>query len=179
MQAILSTDEELNRRWLTFSKVGEEAYCAFTEPIELISAMEKQPLGHVVLSDRYFDFSSFCDFTESLRERQPDLRITILLSDRHDRSINERWMKTCLANGYFWVSPHRTKDMIIQQLQDFINGSAAPARADSSKLLVFMGSTPNIGATLIAFGTAVELARGSEHRVGYICLNLKSSKLHR
>ncbi|WP_135556867.1 AAA family ATPase [Paenibacillus cymbidii] len=47
------------------------------------------------------------------------------------------------------------------------------------KLLVFAGSTPNVGTTLIAFGTAVLLAKATGKQVGYICLNLKSSKLHR
>ncbi len=46
------------------------------------------------------------------------------------------------------------------------------------KLIVFTGSTPNIGTTVVAFGTAVLLAQLSGEPVGYICLNLKSSKLH-
>lgn len=47
------------------------------------------------------------------------------------------------------------------------------------KLVVFIGSTPNIGTTFASFGAAVRLARLTERTVGYICLNLKSSKLHR
>lgn len=47
------------------------------------------------------------------------------------------------------------------------------------RLLVFAGSTPNVGTTLVAFGTAVLLANATDKQVGYLCLNLKSSKLHR
>jgi len=48
-----------------------------------------------------------------------------------------------------------------------------------SPLVTFMGTTPNIGTTLAAYATACRLAEGSGLPVGYLCLNLKSSKLHR
>ncbi len=179
MLVLLSADEELNQRWLSYRKGGIERYFTYSEPHELLEVLDRQSIDHAVLSDRYFDFGSFCDYTESLRERQPNIRISVLLSDRHDRLLNERWMKTCLANGYFWISPHRTKEMIIQQLQEYMSGSPSVVHEPRSKLMVFVGSTPNIGTTLVSFGTAVELARATAHRVGYICLNLKSSKLHR
>ncbi|KIL38887.1 hypothetical protein SD70_23680 [Gordoniibacillus kamchatkensis] len=46
-------------------------------------------------------------------------------------------------------------------------------------MVLFLGSTPNVGTTTLAFGTAWQLAATTEHKVGYLCLNLKSSKLHR
>ncbi|MDF2936621.1 MAG: hypothetical protein K0Q90_1994 [Paenibacillaceae bacterium] len=46
------------------------------------------------------------------------------------------------------------------------------------QLIVFTGSTPNIGATVLSFGTAALLAKLSGDPVAYLCLNLKSSKLH-
>jgi Flp pilus assembly CpaE family ATPase len=49
----------------------------------------------------------------------------------------------------------------------------------AGKLAVFIGSTPNIGTTLTALGTAVGLSERSDDPVGFLCLNLKSSKLHR
>jgi hypothetical protein len=48
-----------------------------------------------------------------------------------------------------------------------------------SPLVTFMGTTPNIGTTVAAYATACRLAEGSGMPVGYLCLNLKSSKLHR
>lgn len=50
--------------------------------------------------------------------------------------------------------------------------SAAP-------LLVFIGTTPNIGTTIAAFAAACRIAESSEAKVGYLCLNLKSAKLQR
>lgn len=47
-------------------------------------------------------------------------------------------------------------------------------------LAMFVGTTPNIGTTSIAFQTAATLAAGAPHRsVFYLCLNLKSSKISR
>jgi len=47
------------------------------------------------------------------------------------------------------------------------------------KLVVFAGSTPNIGTTIVSCGTALMLAKTANCKVGYLCLNLKSSKIHR
>lgn len=48
----------------------------------------------------------------------------------------------------------------------------------SGQLAAFAGSTPNIGTTLAAFGSAYRLASLSGRKVGYLCLNLKSAKTH-
>jgi Flp pilus assembly CpaE family ATPase len=47
------------------------------------------------------------------------------------------------------------------------------------RIAVVIGSTPNIGTTVVTMGAAVQLARRTDHSIGVICLNLKSSKLHR
>lgn len=44
--------------------------------------------------------------------------------------------------------------------------------------VVFCGTTPNIGTTVVAFSTAVQYARETSDKIGFLCLNLKSSKLH-
>ncbi|MFD2115672.1 hypothetical protein ACFSTH_10665 [Paenibacillus yanchengensis] len=49
----------------------------------------------------------------------------------------------------------------------------------SGALIAFIGSTPNIGTTITAVATAVRIAERSQKQIGYLCLNLKSSKLHR
>jgi len=48
----------------------------------------------------------------------------------------------------------------------------------NGQLAVFAGSTPNIGTTLTAFGTAYRIASLTGRKVGYLCLNLKSAKTH-
>lgn len=47
-------------------------------------------------------------------------------------------------------------------------------------LVMFVGTTPNIGTTAIAYRTAAALAVGApKSRIAYLCLNLKSSKIAR
>lgn len=46
-------------------------------------------------------------------------------------------------------------------------------------LAAFIGTTPNIGTTAAAFAAAVRIGEASGKPVGYLCLNLKSSKIHR
>ncbi|WP_127582365.1 hypothetical protein [Paenibacillus koleovorans] len=184
MLALLSSDESLNHLWLSQREQSppelETSFVVYTEPHELLTAVERGGgIDYAVLSDRYFDYGAFCEYTEALRERQPSLKLSVMLSDRHDRLVNERWMKTCLANGFNWISPHRTRDMILQQLAEHRGAVRSADMGSGSKMLVFIGSTPNIGTTLTAFGTALRLAHETIHRIGYICLNLKSSKLHR
>ncbi|PWV95584.1 hypothetical protein DFQ01_12655 [Paenibacillus cellulosilyticus] len=50
---------------------------------------------------------------------------------------------------------------------------------DAAPLLVFIGTTPNIGTTVAAFAAACRIAQCSDAKVGYLCLNLKSAKLQR
>lgn len=49
----------------------------------------------------------------------------------------------------------------------------------SGAVVAFTGTTPNIGTTVCAFSAAYRMAEYSGQPVGYLCLNLKSSKLHR
>lgn len=53
-----------------------------------------------------------------------------------------------------------------------MNGALAP-------LAVFIGTTPNIGTTTAAFAAAYRIAEESGKPIGYLCLNLKSAKIHR
>ncbi|MDB4866972.1 MAG: hypothetical protein JWR03_1305 [Cohnella sp.] len=48
----------------------------------------------------------------------------------------------------------------------------------TGQLVAFAGSTPNIGTTLTAFGTAYRIASVTGRKVGFLCLNLKSAKTH-
>lgn len=46
-------------------------------------------------------------------------------------------------------------------------------------IAAFVGTTPNIGTTAAAFATAYRMAESSGKSIGYLCLNLKSAKIHR
>lgn len=52
-------------------------------------------------------------------------------------------------------------------------------KAGVQGVITFIGTTPNIGTTLCAVTAAYRLAEITGQQVGYICLNFKSSKLHR
>jgi hypothetical protein len=51
-------------------------------------------------------------------------------------------------------------------------------RREAGSLAVFAGSTPNIGTSVAAFGTAFRIATVTGKRIGFLCLNLKSAKTH-
>ncbi|MBM7565253.1 hypothetical protein [Paenibacillus sacheonensis] len=51
-------------------------------------------------------------------------------------------------------------------------GNAAP-------LIAFVGTTPNIGTSSAAFAAACRIAEESGGTIGFLCLNLKSAKMHR
>jgi len=46
------------------------------------------------------------------------------------------------------------------------------------RLAAFAGSTPNIGTSIAAYGTAYRMAALTGRSVGFLCLNLKSAKTH-
>lgn len=49
----------------------------------------------------------------------------------------------------------------------------------ASPLIAFVGTTPNIGTTSAAFASAYRIAEASGRQVCYLCLHLKSAKVHR
>lgn len=51
--------------------------------------------------------------------------------------------------------------------------------SSNAPLLTFMGTTPNIGTTIAALATACRIVEHTDASVGYLCLNLKSAKVHR
>lgn len=58
-------------------------------------------------------------------------------------------------------------------------GSEWEETKQAAPIVCFVGTTPNIGTTSISFGAAMHAAMHTQSKVGYLCLNLKSSKLHR
>ncbi|MFF2483273.1 hypothetical protein [Paenibacillus sp. NPDC058071] len=49
----------------------------------------------------------------------------------------------------------------------------------ASPLIAFIGTTPNIGTTTAAFAAAYRMAQTSGRQAIYLCLHLKSAKIHR
>jgi hypothetical protein len=48
-----------------------------------------------------------------------------------------------------------------------------------SPFVTFVGTTPNIGTTTAAFAAAYRMAESGKEPVGFLCMNLKSAKIHR
>lgn len=96
----------------------------------------------------------------------------------------ERWREAAADRGIPWVEDGESAAGTAREAAVFFGGSGPP-EPDScpdrrtDRLAVFIGSSPNIGTTLVSFGTAVRLALATDCRIGYLCLNLKSSKIHR
>ncbi|MGU3473353.1 hypothetical protein ACLBWT_19665 [Paenibacillus sp. D51F] len=49
----------------------------------------------------------------------------------------------------------------------------------TAPLIAFIGTTPNIGTTAAAYAAACRIAEQTGGEVGFLCLNLKSAKIHR
>jgi hypothetical protein len=108
----------------------------------------------------------------------PD-RLIVILSDHSEAEQKQRLLKSCLSRGVKVIFPDKSAAAAADQIIRFVRDGNAVVQGSLNRCAVFVGSTPNIGTTVTAFGTAVHLALQSGQSVGYLCLNLKSSKLHR
>ncbi|TNJ62293.1 hypothetical protein FE784_31385 [Paenibacillus hemerocallicola] len=177
--AFVTQDEVLVQDWVSGKVREEDRLHWFQQPDALSGSLEALVFDHIVLSDRYFGLAGFCDYVEQVKEVCPGAVFTVLLSDRHDANENGKWIKYCIVNGIHYVLPHRTRESINGVLLQRFYGNRGDIAENGSKSIVFVGSTPNIGTTFVSFGTAVGLACRTARSVAYLCLNLKSSKLHR
>ncbi|MDF2661865.1 MAG: hypothetical protein K0Q94_4656 [Paenibacillus sp.] len=177
--ALLTRDEALCEVWLSWEAPDGDRVVLFRQPESFIASANLSDFGHIVMSDRFFDYAAFCEYVEQVKEAAPGAELTVMLSDRHDTAENGRWIKYCLMGGIPYIPPHRTIEAITGMLMQRIYGEAGTAVAGGTPCITFVGSTPNIGTTFVSFGTAVRLAASTRRSVGYLCLNLKSSKLHR
>ncbi|OPH56054.1 hypothetical protein BC351_29645 [Paenibacillus ferrarius] len=149
--------------------------------VEFTCKLKEQPFSHMIISDRVLDYGDLEEFMEELLKQQAGVNIIVLLSNYHDASINEKYVKMCKLMKLDFIQPGRSTAVIADDIRSWVDGSGGDqeSRQSSGKVLTFIGSTPNIGTTLASFGVAYSLALETSKKVGYICLNLKSSKLHR
>lgn len=178
--ALITQDETLAQAWMSGIIREEDQIQLFQQPEALLVAASASSLDHIILSDRYFGLAAFCDYVEQLKEHYPDGQMTVLLSDRHDAIENGKWIKYCIVSNIHYIPAHRTRESINGALLQRIYGERGVIpESVGGKSIVFVGSTPNIGTTFVSFGTAVGMACRTDRSVAYLCLNLKSSKLHR
>jgi Flp pilus assembly CpaE family ATPase len=177
--ALCVQDERLSEKLVPFRESGEEQWMSFGSVEELCESSKEQGYEYIIVSDRMTDYERLADTLETLRERQRKARLLVLLSNRHHAAINEQYLKLCLSHDCAWVPPGRSINAICAEVRRHIGCDDETAHGPQRKIVLFLGSTPNVGTTTLAFGTAWQLAATTEHKVGYLCLNLKSSKLHR
>jgi MinD-like ATPase involved in chromosome partitioning or flagellar assembly len=179
---ILTGDEKLKEEIArNAADSPEEEWAFYDRADEAFAAVRNETFDYFIISDRFFDYEGLSEWVENAGELQPAMKIIVLLSNRHDARVNEQFLKLCLSLGLRFVLPGRTLSGVAQSIRECVGGRPAgpPQSGSANRLIVFVGTTPNIGTTLVCFGIAVRLALMTEQRVGYLCLNLKSSKLHR
>lgn len=179
---LLSSDQRL---------IDEIIHVVYRQPLNWVvshSAAEldtrlaaEKVFSHVIISDRELDFGGLEEFLEHLQQMNPELKMIVLLSNYHNASINEKYVKMCKLMRLDYIQPGRSTAVIADDIRAWVDGGTGDQgfQKPTGKLLTFIGSTPNIGTTLASFGVAYLLAMETSQRVGYLCLNLKSSKLHR
>ncbi|UJF32548.1 AAA family ATPase [Paenibacillus hexagrammi] len=180
MQALLlSTDDRLADELtnVVFKENMEWMVCESVDGME--QALACQSYTHFILSDRHLDFVHMQELLERCRNEWPSMKIMVLLSNYHDAAMNSKYMKMCKLHKLDYVQPGRGTAVIADLIRAWVEQPEADLQYGQGKILAFVGSTPNIGTTLTSFGTAYCLAEETSSEVGYLCLNLKSSKLHR
>lgn len=148
---------------------------------QLAASLTEMDFSHVIISDWVLDFGSLEELLERMLLMNSKLKIVVLLSNYHDASINEKYVKMCKWMRVDYIQPGRSTAVIASDIRTWVDGGPGDRELQqpNGKLITFIGSTPNIGTTLASFGVAYQLAMETSMKVGYLCLNLKSSKLHR
>ena len=112
------------------------------------------------------------------------MKIIVLLSNYHDASINEKYVKMCKLMKLDYILPGRSTAVIADEIRAWVDGSGGGQsnQALPGKLITFIGSTPNIGTTLASFGVACTLAMETSNE-GRLSLSesqkLKASSIFR
>ncbi|MEX1031239.1 MAG: hypothetical protein WDZ91_14520 [Paenibacillaceae bacterium] len=176
--SFLLNDEILVEGFIKFNKLHREAVAVYGTLESLIGGMGLHK-DVLIASDKYFNYEDLCEFTETMNNLSSNIRKFLLLSNRHNPELNAAILKESLAGGWTVIRPGHSNSSIVEQLSAFIFGESDAHSSPANHIIQFIGSTPNIGTTVAAFGTAAHMARQTDRSVVYICLNLKSSKIHR
>jgi Flp pilus assembly CpaE family ATPase len=177
--AFLMSDEVLIEAFMRQNKLHSNTVVIYRELETVIKEIGQQHTKVLVASDQYFNCEGLSEFTESIHTLNSRVRKILLLSNYHDQALNAALMKESLADGWIVIHPGHSTASIVEQLSRYIFGETTRPMNTSHPIIQFLGSTPNIGTTVAAFGTAMHLAMQTHKSVAYICLNLKSSKIHR
>jgi len=178
---LLTADERLVDELTNVVYKQEFRWVVSAEAQELDEEAGKVDFSHVIVSDRLMGFDVLEEWLDRFQRQFAEVKLMLLLSNYHDAAMNEKYVKMCRLRKLDYIQPGRSIAVIADEIRAWVDGQAEERsnRQQHGKIITFVGSTPNIGTTLTSFGTAVVLARETSATIGYMCLNLKSSKLHR
>ncbi|MDR6551926.1 hypothetical protein [Paenibacillus qinlingensis] len=179
--ALVSTDQRLVDELTNVVYEKPFGWQIFSDANNLGTKLKEHAYSHVILSDRELVYGELEELLEGLQGQDEVMKIIVLLSNYHDGSINEKYVKMCKLMKLDYILPGRSTAAIADEIRAWVDGASegGSKKVPPGKLITFVGSTPNIGTTLASFGVAAMLAMETSKKVGYLCLNLKSSKLHR
>jgi hypothetical protein len=175
--AFLLDDEQLIQRFIEKNPNKEVELDFFNHSESMLSALSIKQFDTLILSDRNFEFLLLCEFIELIKEIN-ETRIILLLSNQHDGKNQEKYIKYCLTNEIIYIHPGQTVSIIAEKVYNHIFYKKTGEPPINKNIIMFMGSTPNIGTTVVSYSAAMLIANQTEQQVAYVCLNLKSSKIH-
>lgn len=153
-------------------------YQFFTDREDMLVHLAVNSCHSVVLSDRHGSFAELCEFIELIKEHHQG-QFVLLISNRHDHQLNRKVMKYCLAHHISYIHPGLSIAQIVAALHKQWFHDEHHQASSYREIVLFIGSTPNIGTTVVAYTTAQLIAQQTTAQIAYLCLNLKSSKIHR
>lgn len=174
--AVLSNDKSLINKLVENKEV--ELKWIYPTSIAIKELIEGNPADKksadvLVISDRLLteELSFSLSQISSVIEAE---KIIYLLSNQHNNEENQRIIRYLLAQGVYVVRPGRSEQDIIAEIQQIAGISGAKTK--EGKIAAFTGTTPNLGTTVIALNSTIELARRINEKILFIDLNLKSGK---
>ena len=174
---LISDDRELARQLADGPEGAGIGWTVAARTEEGLRKLAEGAYDAVVVSDRLFDGASLPVALERVRRLAGGAKRVVMLSNRHAAADARRLAKECLADGWSVVPPGRSVAQVAAGLTSMLLGGEAGERQRSG-LIQFLGTTPNIGTTVAAFAAAHGMAARTDRKIGLLCLNLKSDKLH-
>lgn len=128
-----------------------------------------------IVHSEAIDFDRFCDWAETC---PAESRTFVIVSGDH--FLVRQWERFCLSRGIgIWEESDRFPAAeVIREMARHLPHHMESSLTGGNRTVMFVGTTPNIGTTVAAFATAVNVARRTDRQIAYLCLNLKSSKIH-
>src|SRR5690625_3439251 len=149
---------------------------ANVQSLDSFELTESQLKADVLIIDVHQE--NISDISELVERVRAHSQMNVIALFATEQSISKQWSRYLISQSVFLLQANQIDHQTIQSLQSLLSSSHDREKSIASKTVLFTGTTPNIGTTVVAFGTALQLATRTDKSLAYICLNLKSSKIH-